>query len=344
MTNSQFETPSPNHPPDYPTKLRLAAQNALALHHLEDVLCAFRENDIPAIVLKGAVLLPIVYSDLSQRAMGDVDLWVRPPDRERARKTLLALGYLQVHWEAHVWRAFDAVGEWGFRHPDGTLVELHWHLTPVEWFRRMADLDEDALWRAAESFSLGRAQALRLSDADMALHLALHVAMHNFAHPTGFRDLHLWLTRSTVFPWADLVERAQRLRLSTATGFALTTVQAVYDTPAPPWVLKTLRPSPCRRWLLARVADPVQGARGHLGYSRVRHLVHFLVADRVRDMVRAAIWLLFPGPRWLARRYGLSNPVGVVFFALAHPGFILIRAIQSMVSVWAPLPTRTLGD
>ncbi len=52
------------------------------------------------------------------------------------------------------------------------------------------------------------------------------------------------------------------------------------------------------------------------------YLLHLALADRLRDALGVLIWLLFPGPRWLAQRYMLQGRLAPFLYTLIHPLFV----------------------
>ena len=67
--------------------------NARRLMQLEEGLDRFDADNIPAIVLKGAALIALVYERAALRPMLDVDLLVRRDDFARAGKLFHAAGF-----------------------------------------------------------------------------------------------------------------------------------------------------------------------------------------------------------------------------------------------------------
>jgi hypothetical protein len=59
-----------------------------------EILAAFRQAGIEVMLLKGAVLAPIIYTDPMQRPLADLDLLIRPQDVAASRAIMLhQLGY-----------------------------------------------------------------------------------------------------------------------------------------------------------------------------------------------------------------------------------------------------------
>lgn len=154
---------------------------------LEEVLRAFKEMDIEAIVLKGMALATQVYPVAALRQCGDIDVLVRKEDLLRAEKVLLSLGYTAA--------SNDLPDEWLGQHhyhvsylkDEGRIgLEVHWDLAPQPnpFFLPLSEL-----WARAQPFRIGDSEALALGPADLLLHLSLHAAFS--PHPLWEQDIDL---------------------------------------------------------------------------------------------------------------------------------------------------------
>jgi hypothetical protein len=319
---------------DYDT----AGRNILLYGDLIRALRALSEAGIPAIVLKGAALADTIYPSLADRPMNDADLLVRPADHDRARAALESVGYRFVPEQRWRFSPFESefTGEMQFRRGERAVIELHWELTSVEWLRRLAGLDTEALWREARPFAIGGIQALQLSTCDTLLHLCLHLSAHGYVHENGYRDIRQLLDHERPFPWDRFMARVRRFRLAAVCYFVLEALAA--DAPIPQEVLDALRPSAWQRRLVPLIADPRRAVAGQLAYSRpVRYLLHLALADRPVDVLRVLWWLFFPGPRWLAERYRLRSHWRPWLACLWHP---LVVLSQGMLGLWELLRPR----
>ncbi len=126
------------------------AKTTLQLAHVSELLRLFQQAGLPLILLKGSALLERVYPAAEQRPMQDIDVLVRQADFERAAALLQAQGY-EFSSETSVWNeafARELIGETPYR--QGTMVvDLHWHLTALSWFRAATAFDLDGLWARA---------------------------------------------------------------------------------------------------------------------------------------------------------------------------------------------------
>ena len=304
-----------------------AARNILLYAELGRVLKALGSEGIEVVVLKGAALAETIYPSIAHRPMGDVDLLVRPQHLERAQRTLEVVGYRFVPEPEGQFKPFDTrfTGEMAFCQEEGigALIELHWEIIIPEWYRRTTALKVEVLWERARPFELEGAAAWQLSPEDTLIHLCVHLAAHAFHHPPAYNDIAHLLRAESPFPWDRFMERAADSRLRTPAYFALAAAQKLEDAPVPDEILTKLRPSSLRRKLVEAIANPERVAAGEIPFSRPRsYLLHLALADRLRDALGVLLWLLFPGPRWLAQRYMLQGHLSPFLYSLIHPLFV----------------------
>jgi hypothetical protein len=65
-------------------------RNLFLTQKLLELLQAFESHGIPAIPYKGPTLAALIYGDLALRQIGDLDILVREPDYEKARRLLIS--------------------------------------------------------------------------------------------------------------------------------------------------------------------------------------------------------------------------------------------------------------
>lgn len=150
---------------------------------------ALEAHQIRFLVLKGMALAERIYASPALRAMGDVDLLVRPEDFPEADRALRELGYARGLMPER------PAGE--CYHIDYSLqgsrlkVELHWHL-----HRRSSPflIPVDDLWARAVALEVAGHRVQGLCPTDELVYLSLHIAKHRFcAGLRPFCDLALLL-------------------------------------------------------------------------------------------------------------------------------------------------------
>lgn len=157
--------------------LQLAAQ-LQSRHHqcapanvLIEVCDALRVKHIPSLVLKGAAYAHSFYPDATQRQNTDHDILVAPDLRKRAHHVLLDLGF-----QANSAQVFqDICGQASYRRVNSESsveIDLHWELGNN--FALYGRFDFQGLLAEAQSFAIGSATLLRLSNRWCAIHSALN--------------------------------------------------------------------------------------------------------------------------------------------------------------------------
>lgn len=250
-----------------------AARNMLLAQVGEECIQALAAGGVRTIVLKGLDYETRLYRTVGVRPTADVDILVPNEKRRAAFEVLDRLGFEP--------RAAAP----GFDDPDyhevawtraGVEVDLHMALAP---FARCS-IDYPSVWREAEPFRMGQADAWVLAPTHAAIFQALHMAIDHFDVPAIYLvDLTKLIGRQED---QDLVEREAgvwRCRRPLLTAMALAREFL------PVWAEQQAgRPAP---WFAANVVTNY-GTTKRLRRSDqlVRKLIHF---DRGVDAVRYVI-------------------------------------------------------
>ena len=150
---------------------------------LSKILKALHRENIPVILLKGAHLAQLVYSNIALRPMGDIDILVRKNDLLKAEQKLTELGYSSLRENS----VEEACGTCQHIPPmtkqDAPPVELHWTLeAPTCSF----SIDIEGMWQRARPATVAGVDTLTLSPEDLLLHLCLHTSVHHM-YSNGLR-------------------------------------------------------------------------------------------------------------------------------------------------------------
>lgn len=275
----------------------IAASNMWKLSRLGQVLEATERARVPVIVLKGAALLDWLFA-LEERPMADVDLFIRPEDRGRFLDALAPDGrVVTASTNRGLLAGYDA-GQFSvdFR---GLPLDVHVHLLDSPWLRRLAPIDEAALWMRAVPTTIAGRRSLRLSPEDQLLHFAAHVTFHHADWPADnphrVEDSRRLIERTPI-DWRLLCDLANKQKIRTAAWLLL--ASPALSELVPDQVLRELRPTAVglRRADLARRA-----AR-----SGERSLAPVLLTDTTTGMLRAAVMILIPSREWLRSNYATT--------------------------------------
>jgi len=329
---------------------------ANALRHLrfsralEEVLGAFNERGIEAVVLKGMALAMQVYPVAALRQCGDIDVLVRKEDLLRAEEALLDLGYTAQR-ESHVDKQFgQQPHHLPYLKDEGRIgLEVHWDLVPQP---HPFSLPLPELWARAQPFRVGHIEALALEPADLLLYLSLHaVSAFNLLWVPGIDLRHLCDIAETIrvyaIDWDQLIARARRYRATRSLYVALYLVGRMLRAGVPHDVLEALQPTGLDpRWLEGLEERVVK--RRHGSTNVPLGLVHLLLARGVANRLRVLREIFFPPPEAMAEEHGVSWPSRKVYwYYLMRPfrllsrwgGFLLRFLIRDRAAAFSRLQT-----
>jgi len=155
--------------------LKNTSRNLRIYKELGDLLSKLREINIPVIVLKGAHLAEIIYTNKGLRYMVDIDLLVLKDDLLRVEKVLMRMGYgIDDQDTENGMNKVHLI----YRHPNNDFhFEIHWALYETE---DPFQIDIPGLWTRAEPVVLAQAPALALSPNDLLVFLCVHAIHHLF--------------------------------------------------------------------------------------------------------------------------------------------------------------------
>ena len=311
------------------------ARNLLYEKEATVILQQLQRAGVKVIVLKGVFLSKVVYQNLHERSMNDIDLLIQPNDLETACEIFQNLGFQIKHEPDAPFSPFRSAdtGELTFVKPT-VVVDLHWELISVEWLRQLFHFKTQMVWENAKPLEVNGASALQLDPADLLLHLCFHLVAHSYAHKVGYEDAARVIRFYTPFPWEIFTCRVDNVHMRPAVYFALEALDSQYPGLVPSKILELFQPSGLQRRIVYWIADPRQVMQGESDYSHSHgYLLHVAVAGRLSDILRLLIWLMFPGVAWLRRRHRLSSQWAAWFACLWHPFFVLTQGIGSIITI-----------
>jgi hypothetical protein len=234
------------------------ARNALLFQDLAQVLTALRQDGIPVVVLKGAHLAELVYAQRALRRMGDIDLLVRRPDLARTAGLLRQMGYSWEIEDPEAWldKGVPTNHLPPFLKPPHPRIEVHW---TINW---ACPAPLESLWRRVRPATLGGADALVLSPADLVLHLCMHAEQDGFER--GLRplcDLSATLERyGGEIDWDCVQSTAREGQAENCVYLALRLAKELLQAPVPAAVLRALEPhDEAADWLAQASATVLAG-------------------------------------------------------------------------------------
>lgn len=146
--------------------------NTRHYYELSKILKSAKENDIPIIVLKGAVLAGLLYPSHALRPMDDIDLLIKP---EHIRKTDNIL--IQLGWKCKIKKGIIEIlsqqGQDIGYIKDDIFLDLH---------TALRELPSSNYWANSQCKDIASLKMRILSYEDTLMHLCLHIYRHFQSH------------------------------------------------------------------------------------------------------------------------------------------------------------------
>jgi hypothetical protein len=204
-----------------------ALRNRLLTKELLVLLSVLKDNDIPAIPFKGAVLSAAIYGSPSFRKFSDLDILVRKQDVPTVKNLLLAQGY-QLGTE-HGWQQ-----EW-FNPSKAVIVDLHWELTPSFTFPFKLPKFE-SLWQRTRLLWFETQTVIDFSWDDLLIILALQVTRSGYEDRQTLMqicDLAELIRIHQTLDWPKLLQQSRTLGIERPLWISLLLIQKVLQCKLP---------------------------------------------------------------------------------------------------------------
>lgn len=224
-------------------RYRQNAMNNLELYQgLAVVLARLHEQQIPVIVLKGAVLAAVLYADAAMRRMVDLDLLVHRGHVQHVTIILLNLGYQPLtpigDYNTHLAGGIHHLPR--FIKPGAPAIEIHWTIT---FSNHSYTIDPAPLWQRAQPLTIAGLAALSLCPEDLLLHICFHATyQHQLRQGVRFLCDIAEIVRhyQAQLQWPALIARAQEWGWQRGVFLALFLAQRLLGAAIPNGVLHNL--------------------------------------------------------------------------------------------------------
>jgi len=187
-----------------------ARRNLLLVGQLLMLLRLFRDNDIPVIPYKGAVLAASAHGDITLREFHDLDFLVQQDHLLRARDLLLSRGYqLSVKGDGGDVVRQNSQYEVGLVlvHA-GIHVELKWNIV-ARYFA--LPMDMTALWTRLKPVFIDGREVYTFSPEDTLLILCIHGTKHLWASLMWVTDVSELIQANPGLDWQWLLDQSNIL-------------------------------------------------------------------------------------------------------------------------------------
>lgn len=217
------------------------ARNMNLYAKLQEVRDTFAQNNIPLILLKGAVLADLIYGNLALRPMRDLDVLVRNCDLDVADNLLRKLGYSPN--EAYRPEAWFR----NYHHnipyisADRSLtLELHYHIVPPA---APVLIPAEDLWQDAHTVTIMNEEAAMLSPEKFLLHLCVHLSYDDrfYRSLRALVDIAATiLFHKQTIDWTKFIGYASAWKADRSVYYALWLAHSLVYADIPVWVLDSL--------------------------------------------------------------------------------------------------------
>jgi hypothetical protein len=295
--------------------VRQAAWNLLLTKELGRILAACQQRGIACIPIRGPMFAMQLYSDCSMRQMDDLDLLVHREDLSAIKEIFDQLGYAQHEQRPGFLEAFSYSLE--FIHPShGLIVEPHWTLVYPPF---VATTAMTPVWARTVRQRLMDIDTRTLSQADLLLHLCLHL-LHKGEHSPllWYYELDTVIRQKrSPLDWNVFVHQAQEMGQAGLIADVLATLMHHFHSTIPDSIIsRLLRPSRSSPSILPRPTRDHMLAQSSLNGREEFALLCSL--QGLRPKIQYVYALLFPSPKYMAQRYGLSSPMGLISSYIAR--------------------------
>jgi Uncharacterised nucleotidyltransferase len=260
------------------------------LHQTLDILA---QQEIEAVLLKGAGLAYTAYSSFADRPMGDIDVLVRPQHAERAWSLLQQRGWTPLRLDGDSVRYADHHHLPPlFRDSGRFRLEIHDELFPREHPFRFST---DALWLRAHRVTVNS----RVITVPNPMHQLWHVCVHFvWSHEMQWGSWRALRDSAAIiqlggFDWTEFVGFARATRATTCCFWALRLTRRLTGATVSDDVLASLRP-PYPEFIIDRLE---------------RHFVSSLFPseDQCPSVwLTRRLWEVGVSPRW--SKHGAARP------------------------------------
>lgn len=312
-----------------------AARNMQLFRQLAGVLDLFRQETIPAIVLKGGYLAEHIYGNIGARPMCDIDVLVTEESLSQVEKIMTRLDFVRSGPKG---KGTGVHHHFGYFHKRSqSYFEIHWNLiAPICGIR----VDVHSLWeRSRPALVVGR-PARAMSAEDQILHLCVHASVHAFEH--GLRaicDLSETLRHYLgLMDWACLLQRARQWNAERCLYVNLWLAKKLLNAPVPEDTLSAIRPANFveRYALLAEEHLFASVAATDKSLRAVPNVVRFLADQSLTGKLRLLGRRAFPSRQLMAYLYPVPPASWRIFwFYLVRLKDLLQRHGRFIWSFWS---------
>jgi hypothetical protein len=215
---------------------RLEQANSRRALWLTSELAAIAERltsrGVRFLTYKGPVLGQLLYSDVTIRQFGDLDLLIHPEGVANAVRIVCDSGYWpQLKLTPAEEKAYRSIGyEYVFDGPLGrNLLEIKWQILPRFY---SIDFDIEKIFSRASFVNIGGINIASFSTEDLLLVLCVHAAKHGWEKFSWLCDIAA-LCRQSSFDWNEVQQKAYALGIERILAINMVFTNKLLESPLP---------------------------------------------------------------------------------------------------------------
>jgi hypothetical protein len=215
-------------------KMATSLQNMAKLKITTDLTALAEKTGIRAVAMRGIVLAHLLYPDPALRPMHDIDLLIRPVDREKFHDAMAAAGHIPTDYfrSQYVYEI------------NNVTVEVHWQMLSNKRYRER--INSDILVGSAVRIDTGNSRYFRLDDQWEIIGLVVHAfTHHNLSQLFSLIDIGLYI-RNKELDWQEVARLSDEMGLSRMMHLTFAFINHLFDLGLEEKVLRHFSP-PTRR-------------------------------------------------------------------------------------------------
>lgn len=200
------------------------AANIRMLNAMEDLEAPLAAENISLMVFKGAALMENVYADPGMRPMEDIDILVRPDDRQEVEQVLGNLGYRRDENYPYMFSK------------NGICIDLHGHPVHADRLagrKAILPMDINLVWTDSLPWRSGTDHIRRPCDADHLILMSHHMIKHSFSKWIWLHDAYMLLKGFGDADWREFARKTRQCRQEKPVAVMLYMTDKVFNVRAP---------------------------------------------------------------------------------------------------------------
>lgn len=183
-------------------KMATALRNLAKLKVTTDLTALATKAGIRAVAMRGIVLAHSLYPDPAMRPMHDIDLLIRPVDREKFHAAMETAGHIPTAYfrSQYVYTI------------NNVIVEVHWQLLSNKRYREK--IDSSTLVSSAVRVETANSHFYRLADTWEIIGLVVHAfTHHNLSQLFSLIDIGLFMVNKEI-KWREVARLSEEMGIA----------------------------------------------------------------------------------------------------------------------------------